>query len=176
MSGVAKFALLVLLQKLKNIHVNPALLVWAAVTWPWNPFLQACLSLCQSSNHVLSLLIALDIRLFLLILRPLSSKLFWLVCHMAILVNPTQSIRFAHCAFDVALSPPHFPAHWLPFASFLTYRSSCFGFCLLAAVWDDFFSIDFKRALLFVFFPRPAPNHPILRLAHLFRALLVLIL
>ena len=37
--------------------------------------LQACLSLCPSSNRVLSLSIALDIRLFLLIIRPLSSKL-----------------------------------------------------------------------------------------------------
>jgi len=68
---------------------------------------------------------------------------------------------FAHCAFDVALSPPRFPANWLPFAFFLIRLLSCFGFSLLAAIWEDFFSIDFKRALLFVFFPRPAPNHPI---------------
>jgi len=40
--------------------------------------LHACLSLCQSSNRVLSLSIALDIRLFLLlILWPLSSKLLF---------------------------------------------------------------------------------------------------
>jgi len=39
--------------------------------------LRACLSQCPSSNRVLSLSIALDIRLFLLILRPLSSKLFF---------------------------------------------------------------------------------------------------
>jgi len=99
---------------------------------------------------------------------------FFLVCHMAILVDPTPGILFAHCAFDVALSPPRFSAHWLRFASFLIPLLSCFGFCLLAAVWEDFFSIDFKRALLFVFLPRPAPNHPILRLAHLFRPLLLL--
>ena len=36
---------------------------------------------------------------------------FLLVCHMAILVNPARGILFAHCAFDVALSPPRFPAH-----------------------------------------------------------------
>jgi len=81
---------------------------------------------------------------------------------MAILVNPTQRILFAHCAFDVALSPPRFPVHWLPFASFLILYFSCFGFCLLAAVQADFFSIGFKRTLLFVFFARPAPNYPIL--------------
>jgi len=39
--------------------------------------LQACLSLCPSSNRVLSLSIALDTRLFLLILRPLSSRLLF---------------------------------------------------------------------------------------------------
>ena len=74
-------------------------------------------------------------------------------------VNPTRGILFAHRAFDVALSPPRFPAHWLPFASFLIRLFSCFGVVVLAAVWEDFFSIDFKRALLFVFFPRPAPNY-----------------
>jgi len=46
---------------------------------------------------------------------------------------------------------PRFPAHWLPFASFLIRLLSYFGFGLLAAFWEDFFSIDFKRALLFVF-------------------------
>jgi len=35
------------------------------------------LSLCPSSNRGVSLSIALDIRLFLLILRPLSSKLLY---------------------------------------------------------------------------------------------------
>ena len=39
--------------------------------------LQACLPLCPSSNRVLSLSIALDTRLFLLILRPLSSTLLF---------------------------------------------------------------------------------------------------
>ena len=39
--------------------------------------LQACLSPCPSSNRVPSLSIALEIRLFLLILRPLSSKLLF---------------------------------------------------------------------------------------------------
>ena len=100
---------------------------------------------------------------------------FSFVCHMAILVNPTRRIPFAHCAFDVALSPPRFPAHWLPVSSFLIHLLSCCGCCLLAVVWDDFFSIGLKRVLLFVFFPRPAPNHPILRLAHLFRPLLLLL-
>ena len=66
----------------------------------------------------------------------------FLVCHMAILVNLTRRILFAHCAFDVAVSPPRFPAHWLPFASFRIRLLSCFGFGLLAAVWEDFFSSD----------------------------------
>jgi len=139
--------------------------------------LRACLSLNPSNNRVLSLTIALDMRLFLLILRQLSSTLLQLllVCHMAILVNPARGILFAHCTFDVALSPPRFPAHWLPFASLPIRLLSYFGFGLLAAVWEDFFSIwsHFKRALLFVFFPRPSPNHPILWLAHLFRPLLL---
>jgi len=39
--------------------------------------LQACLSLCPSSNRVLSLSITLDTHLFLLILRPLSSTLLF---------------------------------------------------------------------------------------------------
>jgi len=60
---------------------------------------------------------------------------FFSVCHVAILVNLTQTILFAHCAFDVALSLPHSPAHWLPFASFLIHLLSCFGFCLLAEAW-----------------------------------------
>ena len=88
------------------------------------------------------------------------------VCHMAILVNPTRSILFAHCALDVALSPSLFPALWLPFASFLIHLLSCVGFCFLAAIWDYFFSFDFKLAgVALRFFSQPAPNHPILRLA-----------
>ena len=39
--------------------------------------LQACLSLCPSSNRVLSFSIALDIRIFLLMLRLLFSTLFF---------------------------------------------------------------------------------------------------
>jgi len=39
--------------------------------------IQACLSLCPSSNRVLSLSIAFDICLFLLILRPLSPTLLF---------------------------------------------------------------------------------------------------
>jgi len=38
---------------------------------------QACLSLCPSSNRVLSLSIELEVLLFLLILRPLFSKLLF---------------------------------------------------------------------------------------------------
>jgi len=30
---------------------------------------------------------------------------------ISLLVNPARGILFAHCAFDVALSPPRFPAH-----------------------------------------------------------------
>jgi len=33
-------------------------------------------------------------------------RCFLLVCHMAILVNLARGLRFTHCAFDVALSPP----------------------------------------------------------------------
>ena len=43
---------------------------------------------------------------------------------MAILVKPTPSILFAQCAFDVALSPPRFPAHSLPVAPFLIHLFS----------------------------------------------------
>ena len=46
---------------------------------PGTHSLRACLPLCPSSNRVLSLSIALDIRLSLLILRPLSAKLLLLV-------------------------------------------------------------------------------------------------
>jgi len=88
--------------------------------------------------------------------------------------NKSNINQITQCVFDVALSPPRFPAHWLPSSSFLIQLLSCFGNCLLAAVWEDFFSIYSKRALLFVFFPRPATNHPILRLAHLFRPLFLL--
>ena len=99
---------------------------------------------------------------------------FFLVCHVPILVDRTRSILFAHCAFDGSLSPPRFPAHWLPFPSFLICLLSCFGLCLLTVVWKDFFATHFKWALLFIFFPRAAPNHPILQSAHLFQELLLI--
>ena len=82
-----------------------------AIIGPETHGLQACLPLCPSSNRVLSLSIAIDTRPFLLILWPLSSTLLFLVCHMAILVNPARGILFAHCAFDVVLLPPRFPAN-----------------------------------------------------------------
>ena len=55
------------------IHLNRQLLLLVHETHS----LRACISLCPSSNHVLSLLVALDIRLFLLIIRLLSSKLLF---------------------------------------------------------------------------------------------------
>jgi len=73
--------------------------------------LKACLSLCPSSNRVLYLSIAPDIRLFLLTLRPLDSKLLFDRLPHGNLGNPARSILFAHCVFDVALSPPRFPVH-----------------------------------------------------------------
>jgi len=88
--------------------------------------------------------------------------------------NKSKSIHLAHHAFDVALSRPHFSARWLPFASFLIHLFSCFAVCLLAAVWEDVFSADFKRALLFVSFAWPVPNHPIFRPEHLFWPMLLL--
>ena len=58
----------------------------------------------------------------------------------------------------------------------ISFFSSVLAFASLLRfeTLEDLFSIDFKRALLFVLFSRPAPNHPILRLAHLFRPLLLL--
>jgi len=91
------------------------------------------------SNRVLYLSIALDIRLFGLMLRPLSSKLFFSRLPRGNLGDPARSILFAHCTFDVVLSSLRFLAHWLPFASSLICLLSCFGLCLLAAVWEDFF-------------------------------------
>jgi len=44
----------------------------------------------------------------------------------------------------------------------------------LSIALDIRLSLSFKRALLFVFFPRTAPNQTILRLAHLCRSLLLL--
>jgi len=48
-----------------------------ALLGPETHSLQACLPLCPSSIRVLSLSIALDTRLFLLMLRPLSSTLLF---------------------------------------------------------------------------------------------------
>jgi len=90
---------------------------------------------------------------------------------MAILMNPTRSILFANFA-QLMLSCRHHtvtPSSALTaLASFLIRLLSCFGLCecLLAAVCEDFFSIDFKWALLFFYFPPFASNHPIFRLAH----------
>ena len=81
--------------------------------------LRACLFLCPCSNRVLSLSIAPDIHLSLDALAAFFKVVFFLVCHVAILMNPARGILFAHCAFDVFLSPPLFPAHsdcfWPPF-------------------------------------------------------------
>jgi hypothetical protein len=54
--------------------------------------------------------IALDTRFFFLILRPLSSMLLFALLPHGNLGEPstTPGILFAHCAFDVALSPPRF--------------------------------------------------------------------
>jgi len=136
--------------------------------------LRACLSLCPSSNCVLSLSIALDIRLFYLIYRPLSAKLIFSRLPHGNLGEPNTKhtvhlMRIWCCSVATTLS-----THWLPFASLFIHLLSCFGFCLPAVLWENFFYIGFKRALLFVFFPRPVPNHPILRIAHLFRPLLLL--
>ena len=99
---------------------------------------------------------------------------FFLVCHMAILVNPTRSILFAYCIFDVALSPPWFPAQWLPVTSIWICLFSCFGFaCLLHFEKIPFYWLQSSNGLS-VLFPRSAPNHPIPRPAHLFRPLLLL--
>jgi len=96
--------------------------------------LRACLFLCPSSVCVLFFLIALDIHVFLQILSCFLQSCFSLVCHVAILVNPTQSIFSAHYTFDVALSPPRFPARSLSFASFPICLLSCCDLCLLATV------------------------------------------
>jgi len=71
-------------------------------------------------------------------------KDFFLVCYIKILVNSglTRGILFAHCAPDVALSPPHFPAKWLLLAPCLICLLFCFDPCLLTAVWENFCSIN----------------------------------
>ena len=81
--------------------------------------LRACLFLYLFSNFVLSFLISLDIHLFLLMFRLLSSKLLFprLPCGNPGEVSgePNTLTRnlllFTHFAFDVALSSTHFPTH-----------------------------------------------------------------
>ena len=58
---------------------------------------------------------------------------------MEILMTPVRDIPFTHYTFDVALSPPRFPAHWLPSTSFLIRLLSCFDLYSVAAVWENFF-------------------------------------
>jgi len=124
--------------------------------------LQACLSLCPSSNRVLSLSIALDICLFLLILWPLSSKLIFARLLHGNLGEPNtnhtlRSLRIWCCSVATTLSSALI-AHCL-----LSYPSSLLLWLLFACcVLRRFSSIGFKRALILVFFPRPAPDHPIL--------------
>ena len=108
--------------------------------------------------------------------RFLQSCCF-LVCHMAFLVNPARSNTLSSLRIwchPVATTLSSALTAFCLFSDPSSQNLSCFVFCLLAAVWEDFFSICFKRALLFVYFPRPAPNHPILRLVHLFRPMLLL--
>jgi len=67
------------------------------------------LSLCPSSNRVLSLSIALDIRLFLLILRPLSSTLLFARLPHGNPGEPStrhtlRSLRIACCPVATTLS------------------------------------------------------------------------
>ena len=71
--------------------------------------LRACLSLCPSGNRVLSLSIALDIWFFLLILRPLSSKLLFLRLPHGNLGEPNtthtlRSLRIWCCSVSPSLS------------------------------------------------------------------------
>jgi len=132
--------------------------------------LQACLSLCPSGNRILSLSIALDIRIFLLILQPLSTKLIFARLPREPNTKHTLStLCIWCCSVATTLSSALTALCLLSYSSFLLL-----WLCLLVAVWEDFFSISVKRALLFVLFPRPAPNYPILWLAHLFRPLLLL--
>jgi len=88
-----------------------------------------------------------------MILRLLSLKLFFLVCHFEILGTPTRDI----------LSPPYFPAHRLPVAFFPIYLPSCLGLCFLDVIWENFLSINFRSVILFAFCPQSAPIHPILQ-------------
>jgi len=130
--------------------------------------LRACLSLCPFSNRVLSLSIALVIRLFRLMLRPLSSKLFFSRLPRGNLGEPSTkhtlcSLHILCCSVVTTLSSA------LTALCLLSYLSSLLLWPLLACCGlRRFFSIDFKRALQFVFSPRPAPKNLILRPAYLF--------
>jgi len=110
---------------------------------PGTHSLRAFLSSCQSSSRVLSLSISLFIRLFTLILLLFFPSLFSLVYHIKILANQTRSILFIHCAFDISLLTPRFPAHWPPYQACLFFVCFlwCSGPCLVAADWKIFFSL-----------------------------------
>ena len=76
---------------------------------PETQSLRACLSLCSSSNRVLSLSIALDIRLFHLIIQPLSSKLLFARLPHGNLSEPSRkhtlrSLRIWCCPVATTLS------------------------------------------------------------------------
>ena len=136
--------------------------------------LRACLSLCPSSNCVLSLSIALDTHLLLLILGPLSSTLLFARLPRGNLGEPNIKHTLRSFAHLMLLCRHHtFERTDCPLLPFLSVFSPALALaCLLRFV--IFFFIDFKRGLLLVFFPRPAPNHPIFQLAHFFRPQLLL--
>ena len=91
------------------------------------------------------------IRVFLLILRPLSSKLLLLVCHMAVLVNRTRFILFAHCAFGTdclcLLSYPSSLLLWLLFACCgLRKEKKCY---LLESKWKIKYDLLWSEKISF---------------------------
>jgi len=118
---------------------------------PYLPFLcpethslQACLSLCQSRNRVLSISIALDIRRFLLILQLLSSNLFFACLPHGNLGEPNtkhtlRSPRIWCCPVATTLSSkltalcllsyPSFLLLWLLFACCGLRIFFSIGFC-----------------------------------------------
>jgi len=143
-----------------------------ALLGPETHSLQACLSLCPSSNRVLSISIALDIRLFPLILRPLSSKLLFARLPHGNLGEPStkdtlRSLRIVPCHHHTF---QHTDCS-LPAA--LCIFSPALGLAACCGLSKNF-SINYKRALLFVLLPQLAPNYQILLPAHLFRPLLLL--